>query len=190
MRLSARIRILKTAIQSHIKIIIDNLKGQKVDIDSPPVFIVGCGHSGTSILLAILDSHSRIYAVPYETKIAVQDSRNKFKRALKRFDRWAISAGKRRWVEKTPNHVRHIKKILRWCPDAKFLLIIRDGRDVAASIKKRNDSIEKGINRWVKDNLAGKEYWDHPSVHVVRYEDLVGNFEFCIKDILNFLNEE
>ena len=190
MRLSARIRIWRTAIQSRTKYIWDSLTGRKGRIDSPPVFIVGCGHSGTSILLAILDAHSRIYAVPYETKIAAQKSRKKFHRALKRFDRWAISVGKQRWVEKTPNHIRHIDKILQWRSDAKIIIMIRDGRDVAFSIKKRQDNIEKGIKRWVNDNLAGKAYWEHPNIHVIRYEDLIIDFEFYVRELLNFLGEK
>ncbi len=161
-----------------------------VTIDSPPVFIVGCGHSGTSILLVILGSHSRIYAIPYESYIARRDNPRRFQKALKRFNRLTISAGKRRWVEKTPIHIHHIGKILKWCPDARILLMIRDGRDVACSIQSRFGNLEKGIRRWIEDNLAGKEYWGNPNVYVVKYEDLVSDFEFTVRNILSFLNEE
>ena len=159
-------------------------------IDSPPVFVCGCGHSGTALLIAILGSHSRIYAIPGETRIAKYDGPQRFQRALKRFDRMTISARKRRWVEKTPKHICHIGKILKWCPDARILLIIRDGRDVAYSFKMRTGSLEKGIRRWVKDNLAGKEFWENPNVHVVRYEDLVSDFESTVRDMQSFLNED
>ena len=31
------------------------------------IFISGCGHSGTTVLLAIVDSHPKIYAIKRET---------------------------------------------------------------------------------------------------------------------------
>jgi hypothetical protein len=34
-----------------------------------PVFIVGCGHSGTSVTLAMLGNHSNLYAVPFESSL-------------------------------------------------------------------------------------------------------------------------
>ena len=161
-----------------------------ISIDSPPAFIVGCGHSGTSIVLAILDAHSRINAVQCESYIAVDENRSEFDKAMEQFNRLAIAAGKTRWVEKTPEHIRHIGKILEWQPKAKVILIIRDGRDVAYSIQKRTGSLDRGIRRWCDDNLAGKEYWSHPNVYVVKYEDLVSDVETTITGILSFLDEE
>lgn len=163
---------------------------RRITIDSRPIFIVGCGHSGTSLLLAILGTHSRIYAIPFESSIAIKDNQQRFYKALARFDKMAIVAGKPRWVEKTPKHIRHIRRILEWCPDAKILIILRDGRDVAFSIQARTGDLENGIKRWVEDNRAGKEFWGHPNVYVVKYEDLIGDFESTIKDILSFLGEE
>ncbi len=164
-----------------------NKVGRRVRIDSPPVFIVGCGYSGTSLLLAILGSHSRIYAVPFESNIANKPQR--FHVAMKEFDKSTVSAGKHRWVEKTPIHIYRIGRILKWCPDARILLMIRDGRDVACSIQARTGSLEEGIRRWVKDILAGKEYFEHPNVYVVKYEKLVSNFEVAVREILSSLNE-
>ena len=41
-----------------------------------------------------------------------------------------------RWAECTPTHLLHMKKIKQGIPDAKFIHIIRDGRDVAISLDK------------------------------------------------------
>lgn len=159
-------------------------------IKSPPTFIVGCGHSGTSILLSILDAHPNIFAIPYESNAAASDSIEKFQASLTLFDKLAIVSGKRRWVEKTPRHILCIGKILEWEPKAKVILMLRDGRDVAYSIQKRTGSLEEGIRRWCDDNFAARQYWESPNVYVLKYEDLINDFEASLKGVLFFLGEE
>ena len=68
-------------------------------VSRPPIVIAGCGHSGTTLLLAILDAHSSIYAVPYEARLG-RDS-DEFTKKVALFDKQTIAAGKARWVEKT-----------------------------------------------------------------------------------------
>ncbi len=159
-------------------------------IGHPPIFIVGCGHSGTSLLLAILGVHPKIHAVSHESGVALGENERFFKKSLDQFDRRAIAAGKCRWVEKTPRHIFHIAKILRWRPGAKIILIIRDGRDVAWSIKQRTGNLEEGITRWCRDNQAGKAHWGNQDVYVLKYEDLITDFEATLKGVLSFLGEE
>jgi hypothetical protein len=163
------------------------LRGAK--IAGPPIFIVGCGHSGTSLLLSILGAHSKIFAVPYESRIASHCGW-RFCTAMWLFGCWAIALGKRRWVEKTPKHILRINHILRHRPDARVLLIIRDGRDVACSLKRRHGDLELGIRRWVDDNTEGKKYWNHPNVHVFKYESLIADFERAMTGVLAFIGEE
>jgi hypothetical protein len=163
--------------------------------ENPPIFIVGCGHSGTSILLAILGSHSKIYAVPQETYLAYSlETRSaalkeNARRKIRGFDRSAIAEKKMRWAEKTPSHIYSIKELFELCPGCKIILIIRDGRDVACSIQDRTSSLEEGINRWVKDNRAGQAFWNHPQVYTLNYEELIENFKPTITDVLGFLGE-
>lgn len=159
-----------------------------ITVRSPPVFITGCGHSGTSLLLAILGSHSRLCPVPYESKLGYKTLKRKI--YLWRFDRLAIARGKTRWIEKTPKHIHCIGQLLSIRPGTKVLIIIRDGRDVACSYRERFGDLEKGIKTWVTDNLAGKRYWGHPDVLVLKYEDLLDSFEPTIKKILAFLGED
>lgn len=158
-----------------------------------PVFVVGCGHSGTTLLLRIVGSHPNFHAIleesatfyPPNMRSGLSKLRN-----LAQFDLAAFRSGKRRWIEKTPLHVYHIEDILRSRPKAKVLLIIRDGRDVAISLKHRSGDFESGVRRWVNDNKAAEKWWDHSQVFVVRYESLVENFRETTASIMSFLGEE
>jgi hypothetical protein len=163
---------------------------------NPPIFIVGCGHSGTSLLLSILGVHSRIYAIPEETCLAFDydadqpRSRTATELFLWTLDSQAIHAGKMRWVEKTPKHICAIGTLLRLRPEARIIIIIRDGRDVALSLLQRHGNLRQGIDRWVNDNRAGEAFWKHPNVYKVLYEDLIGNFEATIRKLVHFLGED
>lgn len=166
--------------------LVNFLKG--VRISAPPIFIVGCGHSGTSVLLNILDMHPYIHAVPFESRVFLK-SRWKIRSAKLFWDKNTIAAGKHRWAEKTPAHVHAINRILAIYPDAKILLIIRDGRDVAVSLRKRTGDFASGVARWVEDNRVGEAFWNHPQVFRLTYEELVGDFDAVIPKVCEFLGE-
>ena len=48
----------------------------------------------------------------------------------------ATRSGKRRWAEKTPNHILHLDQIRREFPNAHIVRIVRDPRDSAQSMRK------------------------------------------------------
>ena len=160
-----------------------------------PLFIVGCGHSGTSLLLAVLGSHSRICAIPQESCIAYDyptrspgvnpDARL----LLKYFDLLAIAEHKMRWVEKTPKQIYSISLLRQLVPGCKFIIILRDGRDVACSLATRYGSLEDAIKRWVEDNEAGEVYAKDADVHVLKYEDMIDHFQETMTKALAFMGE-
>jgi len=64
-----------------------------------------------------------------------------------------------RWIDSTPTNIPHMLRIHRDFPDAKFVHIIRDPRDVALSLDKRAWSRPLP---WDKDKslLAAGIYWE------------------------------
>lgn len=182
---------MQTGLLSHVKqlarLAANAIPFGRCHPELPPTFIVGCGHSGTSILLRIMGAHSRIHAIRQESSLAMATNPQAM---LRQFDVEACLHGKSRWIEKTPTHVHHIERLLNLRKGCMILLIIRDGRDVAWSIKEREGDIGKGIERWIHDNGAGERFWRHPQVHVLRYEDLVSQPETTITSVTHFLGED
>jgi hypothetical protein len=161
----------------------------------PPVFVTGCGHSGTSIMIRVLGSHSKIFPVRGEsgTFTPKKNEVKRFLRILKHlflFNKETLLSNKRRWVEKTPKHILEIGRIFRYIPNAKIIIMARDGRDVACSIKERTGNLDDGITRWVEDNEAALSFHNHPQVKVVIYEEFAKHPDSVMRDIMSFLGEE
>jgi hypothetical protein len=104
---------------------------------------------------------------------------------------FAKKQGKRRWGEKTPMYLQHLEILAKFIPNIKFIHIYRDGRDVARSLNRRffRDP-KRTIYRWKKilklsrkqaDQLGSSKYME------IRYEDLVGNPDFYMREICDFL---
>ncbi len=163
------------------------VKGRRVE--QPPIFIAGPGHSGTSLLLAILGAHSNLFAIPQESNVAYA-SGSAQRKLVRRFCKMAVAHGKSRWVEKTPRHIKKIDELLALFPDARIVITMRDGRDVACSYKvRRGSGIEEHVEHWVAAVEQAERYRDHPQVRVLRYEDLILDFEGTMKGLMVFLGE-
>jgi hypothetical protein len=99
--------------------------------------------------------------------------------------------GKPRWGEKTPTYVQKMKLIQRAVPEARFVHVIRDGRDVALSVLDRTvrDLTAGDIaNRWQKKITKARE--DKPKLNhymEIRYEDLILDTEPVLRQVCEFI---
>ena len=153
-----------------------------------PIFIVGCGHSGTSLLLAMLGSHKNIHAIPGESRCFLLADPVR-KNLFKKWNNLCKQKGKKRWVEKTPKHILKISLILKRVPNAKIIIMVRDGRDVACSIKARSGSFSRGLERWISENAFTLAHKNNPNCKMVKYEDIIENADKASNEILQFLGE-
>ncbi len=197
------------------------------------VFIGGRGRSGTTLLQSILDSHSQIASGPefdllpefaalyrlfikkhelqrinlYLSKRQIQENFRKFIEAS--LIPYAIKKNKSILVEKTPLNIFAFDVLVKLFPDAKFIHMIRDGRDVVCS------HLEVGNNyrinhRWINDKSLKNVYasalaWDftiktgvkfcstqskqgsNSRCLTLKYENLINNPHSEIKRVCDFI---
>ena len=91
---------------------------------------------------------------------------------------YAARFGKPRWGDKTPHYCFELETIRRVLPEARFVHIIRDGRDAALSLRGMWFSpgwkIETQAAHWLKCVRAARRAGlGRPDYVEVRYEDLV-----------------
>jgi Sulfotransferase family len=115
------------------------------------------------------------------------------------YELYAEQARKPRWGDKTPDYVKRMRRINRSLPEAHFIHVIRDGRDVALShnrrIELRGEEMRKPVppgemaRRWRK--RVGKAREDaHALGHYMelRYEDLVTDTEPSLRRVCEFID--
>lgn len=181
-----------------------------------PIFIIGCARSGTTLLRMILDSHPRI-SCGEETKFLtdLEPIVGAHQRLLASygFDRaWWLDRvremyggfqaaymekrGKARWAEKTPSYTMHLGFIEELFPEAQYIHIIRDGRDVVASFRDRwgyRSGVRAANSIWAHYVRTARDFGkDLPPgrYRELRYEALVKDTEPTVRALLAFLGEE
>lgn len=194
-----------------------------------PIFLGGAGRSGTTLLRVMLDSHPRIACGP-ELKIIPQwlrqwerDSRTFGDHAAEHrgigagaiddayrakvsmvLTRVRQRSGKPRLAEKTPNNVFFFGHLHRLFPDSPLIHVIRDGRDVVASLLgvewfhpdgKRvpyTENAAAAAKYWadaVGSGLKARKHLGGKAVLEVRYENLVRETEAEMRRVLDHLEE-
>lgn len=76
------------------------------------------------------------------------------------FGLFAAARGKARWGDRTPRYAFHVPRLLELFPDAQFIHVIRDGREVAASIYEHRwtGSVISAADQWRRTVAAGRRW--------------------------------
>lgn len=158
--------------------------------DSDLVFVCGGGHSGTTLMLAILDSHGCIQSIPHETGVfhRINDDKELLQEVSKWKARYQISSNCKYYVEKTPVHGAYIERILRLFPKSKIIFMTRDGRDASLSEMKRIGNFEAAVSSWKKINSRAMPFFSDPRVKVVKYESLTESLPLATHALCDFLS--
>ncbi|MFT7587897.1 MAG: hypothetical protein ACI959_000102 [Limisphaerales bacterium] len=167
----------------------------KAKFPDPPVLLLGSPRSGTSISIAVLSAHPQLYCLPFESRMLTEWTTLKsgklypqrryrlYRHVL--FNR--IPNGKR-LVEKSPAHLSEIPEIEKYYGKgkAKFVHIVRDGRDVVLSTYPGSDA-HPSADRWMYEVEIALKYKDWPNFYTIRYEDLIKNFDKTIGGLCDYL---
>jgi Sulfotransferase family len=107
------------------------------------------------------------------------------------YEAYMAQQGKPRWGEKTPTYVQRMPLIQGALPEARFVHVIRDGRDVALSVLDRTVrelTAADVARRWQKK--INKARTDAPRLRhyiEVRYEDLILDTEPVLRRVCEFI---
>lgn len=193
---------------------------------SKPVFIGGYFKSGTTLLRSMLSKHSNITSgletywfmldpsnkKAFEKKILelsvyydipqqrIQEIAGNYTTRTDFLDKFMSlvlnNQSKKRWLEKTPGNVLHIEEIFSHWPDAQFIYIHRDPRDIFISMRQAGkiSSIQNYANAWSRfaiaaDKFAAKQKPENNAWYGLSYESLVLSSEIAIQGVLSFLQE-
>jgi protein-tyrosine sulfotransferase len=193
------------------------------------VFVVGVGRSGTTLMRVLLDAHRRICCGPemkalpqisilynsiagrrpqmdayHNTLADVQGYFRQFVDGLS--GNFRRASGKPRWAEKTPQNIMFIATLGTIFADARFIHMVRDGRDVACSLVTMSwtdragvkmeftQNIKNAASHWRDMVLNARQQAAQPVVAgrviEVRYEGLVADTEGTMRKVLGLLGEE
>jgi hypothetical protein len=101
---------------------------------------------------------------------------------------YAARRGKGRWADKTPMHVQYLARLARLFPEARFVHVVRDGRDVACSyldVPFGPRTVEEAAFEWRRrvrrGRAQGRRLGDR--YREVRYEALVAEPEETLRSL-------
>lgn len=109
------------------------------------------------------------------------------------YKNYALRFNKARWGDKTPYYGLHMDQISLLIPEARFIHIIRDGRDVALSTKglwfDLGKDIEEIAVNWMSRIRQTRQLAQLiPHYLELRYEDLIHNPEQTLRKICRFIH--
>ncbi len=186
------------------------------------IVIGGSARSGTTLLRTMLGRHSMIASCP-ETTVFLKrisspaaiaerlgwdapeieawqrESRSQVDFIARFADAVRARTGKPIWVEKTPKNVLRFGFVRRRFPRARIVHIVRDGRDVVCSLRRKpfakidaaswdgKHAARRCAVQWRNSVKAGLRFRGDPMYYELRYEDLVHQPEATLRALLAFL---
>jgi hypothetical protein len=111
------------------------------------------------------------------------------------YDQYLEFTGKKRWACKSTFMIEHVAEILRYYPDARFIYMVRDGRDVAVSAKSsifNHFHVYYSARRWKREQQAGLSWLSGlppKQIMLLKYENLITDPASVTESICGFLGE-
>ncbi len=109
------------------------------------------------------------------------------------YEYYAETQGKPRWGDKSPPYTWKAPKIQVTLPEARFINLIRDGRDVALSLNEVSwgpGGITESASKWVRELTLARQRSARlrkGTYLEVRYEDLVTEPEPVLRQVAEFV---
>lgn len=121
------------------------------------------------------------------------DVRRYFEQMLRQYQKQHAGDQRRLLGDKTPYHLLQIKRIARYFPGSRVIIVYRDGRDVALSLTKVpwfSNNLLVCFHHWLR--CYRRHRWavrcPRLSVLTVRYESLVHDPEAELRRLCSFLD--
>ncbi len=107
---------------------------------------------------------------------------------------YAAREGKTRYGDKTPGYIMEMRRIERVLPEARFIHIIRDGRDVSLSHMRMNwgpETFEQSARLW-RNRIRRTRKMARTTKHYmeIHFEDLVSDTEGVLRRVCEFIELE
>jgi hypothetical protein len=151
-------------------------------------FVVGCGHSGTTLVASRLGNHPGVALIPEETNLFEP------RRPLRRARHTLVAAreaaqrdGRGMVLEKTPKHIRVVGRLRHLLPDARLIVVVRNPLDTCLSLRKRGGTLADAIDRWCTDNRAALALRDAAFARSFHFEAVTTDPEPAFHEMIAFL---
>jgi len=187
------------------------------------VFLVGFPRSGTTLLDQVLDSHPEVVVLEERPLVAgmiarVKSNGYRYPEDLARLDDATVATLRRGYltdrdryinvpgghvfVDKMPLNIVHAALIRRVFPNARFLLALRDPRDVCLSCFMQSFELNDWMAAFTDINTTAElfnvvfDLWCRTSerlsldYHTVRYEDLIEDLRATASAAIGYLGLE
>lgn len=153
------------------------------------IFVVGCGHSGTTLMAAKLGNHSSVMGIGRETGVFIPGAQSwlGIKGILNEWSYFAELNGFDFVLEKTPKHIYSYGFIQKIIPGSKFIVMVRNPLDTIASLYKRFGDLRFSTERWIFDNKEALRIKGKDNVVLVRYEDFTSDPENILRELSTFI---